>query len=358
MVESKVYKLSLARSYVRHWGIKEAARELIQNALDHESDFSYRLSGGSLVLTSRYASLSPRTLLLGATSKADDPDSIGSFGEGYKLALLVLTRCERPVVIHNGAKLWTPSFQHDADYGEEMLVVSEVDAPFDNEAVEFVVSDLTSEEQAEIREMCLFMQGAMDDVLTVDGGRILPSRPGKLYVGGLFVCDTKMTYGYDVSPRVLTLERDRQTVASYQFEMCCARMWMNTEQLELVARLMEEGVKDVDDMRYMPMPGALKDACARRYIKRYGSAVPVSSQQEAEDRNAVGMKKTAYVGEGYRMAITSSAHYKESGYAVTPPPSPRELMAAWLEANKKYMPRLPKVAFKNLHDQAARWRLQ
>ena len=93
----KTYELSLVKTYVSRWGMAEAVRELIQNALDSESPFIYefeREADGlwALRLTSEFTVLTPQTLLLGTTSKAEAEDAIGSFGEGYKIAFLVLTR--------------------------------------------------------------------------------------------------------------------------------------------------------------------------------------------------------------------------------------------------------------------------
>ena len=97
MSTTKVYPLSLTRGYVVSWGLREAVREIIQNALDSDSDFGYAIDGDTLTVISRYASLSPQTLLLGSSNKGGDISSIGQFGEGYKLALLVLTRDGLPV---------------------------------------------------------------------------------------------------------------------------------------------------------------------------------------------------------------------------------------------------------------------
>ncbi len=89
---SRAYELSLSKQYVSHWGMADGVRELLQNALDSESPFEWEFKDGSLFLHSRYSKLEPRTLLLGQTSKAEDTTAIGSFGEGYKIAMLVLTR--------------------------------------------------------------------------------------------------------------------------------------------------------------------------------------------------------------------------------------------------------------------------
>ena len=238
-----------------------------------------------------------------------------------------------------------------------MLVITESEAPQGNQGIEFIVGGLTAQDIDAVRDSCLFMQPGMTDVIPCTYGRILPSRPGKLYVGGLHVCDTKMTYGYDFDPEHLQLERDRKTVDSFKFELLCARAWASTGQNELIARMMEDGEPDVEDMRFTTMPDALKDACAKRYIKKFGDAVPVTSQKEANDKNAAG-QKTAYVGSSYSMAVTSSSVYRESRPATPAPLSPREAIEKWFDDHKKHMPRLSKVAFKKLVDQSASWVLK
>ena len=74
-VMGKTFALSLTRNYVSRWGAVEAIRELIQNALDSESPFVYEFiesgEGLGLKLNSEFTVLTPQTLLLGATSKAE-----------------------------------------------------------------------------------------------------------------------------------------------------------------------------------------------------------------------------------------------------------------------------------------------
>jgi len=82
-----VYELPLTKGYVADWRMQHAVRELIQNALDSESPFEWTLDGAQLRITSRHTVLGVETLLLGSTSKAENADAIGNFGEGYKIAL-------------------------------------------------------------------------------------------------------------------------------------------------------------------------------------------------------------------------------------------------------------------------------
>lgn len=357
----KRYPLAVSRDYVRHWKLHEAVRELLQNALDSDSPFEYAFEGDTLTITSRYASLSPRTLLLGVTTKADRKDTIGSFGEGYKLALLVLLREGYPVIVRNGDKIWTPVFEFSEDYSAEVMVINETDADSDCQAVEFVVMGIDPEQQDAIRANCLLMQPPMQNVIGVEQGSILPDRPGRLFVGGLFVCSLdRMTFGYDINPEHIELERDRQTVKSWALEMQVARMWLATGRWEQIAQLMADKAHDVEDIKLMPVPRGLADACARQWMIDHGDAVPVSSQKEADERQQMAASArpvaTVFTSHNLQRAVQASSLVTHTLIAAPKPQSPTAVIDQWYEDHKRRMPRLPKVAFKRLRDASVSWR--
>ncbi len=66
-----------------------------------------------------------------------------------------------------------------------------------------------------IRASCLQMQDHIGAIKMTSKGDILLEKPGELYVGGLYICKTEMKYGYNIKPEFIKLERDRQTVSSY-----------------------------------------------------------------------------------------------------------------------------------------------
>ena len=136
----KIYELPISKDYVRHWGMNEGIREIIQNALDSESPFEWEFKDETLLIKSRHANLKPSTLLLGVTSKEGNKDAIGSFGEGYKIAMLVLIRCGYNVHIYNGEVVWTPEFRLNKKFNAETLHIIETTAPNNNEGVTFEIS--------------------------------------------------------------------------------------------------------------------------------------------------------------------------------------------------------------------------
>ena len=352
----KTYELPLSKDYVRHWGMCEAVRELIQNGLDSDSPFEWEMreEEQTLIIRSRFAKLEPRTLLLGHTSKADS-DKIGSFGEGYKIALLVLTRCGYEVQVRNGNRLWRPKFMYSHTFESDVLCIEDTAAPSATQGVEFVVVGLTPGEFSEIRNQCLHMQYDIGEVMEVSKGRILRARPGKLYVGGLYVCDTKLKFGYDIKPEYLRLERDRQTVNTFDLQFLTKDMWFETERWDEIAKHIGD---KVDDFKYAEYgaPQMVKDACYRAFKALHPGAVVAKDQDQLNELVRRGMTRVI-ISEAYYPYITSAAGYKTE--AVEPQASPVDVLRQWLSANRREMRSASIEAFKKqLLVQAVEWRLK
>lgn len=351
--EAKVYELPLSRDYVRRWGFTEAVRELLQNMLDSDSPNEYSVVDHQLTITSRFDTLPASTLVLGQTSKADASEKIGSFGEGFKLALLVLTRLQYSVRVFNGDVCWTPFFEVSQAFGCEVLKIRE-DAAYNNQGLTFEVDGLTHEDTTQINDMCLFMQAPMDDVIGTRYGSILPSRKGKLYVGGLFVCETELEYGYDILPEHLKLERDRQTVDGWDLKWMAKNMWLDTKRWDELAVMMEAGVNDVSHIEF-DCPEILKEVCYQKFKAENPGAIAVKTQAELEAVVARGMVKTVYCGGGYYSAVTSAAEHRQTYAKHMAVKSPKEILEEWLAKHQREMRHPVRVSFNELIEKSESW---
>lgn len=357
MMTDTRYQLSMSRNYVSNWGVLDAVREFIQNALDSDSPFEYSFEGDQFSITSRYDTLDARTLILGSSSKATEASKIGCFGEGYKLALLVLEREGKQPSIYNGDKLWTPAFEHSEQFDTELLTIVESDNPFPNIGICFMVNNLAEDEQAAIRDSCLRMQPPMMDVIGTETCSILPSRPGKLYVGGLFVCSTNMKYGYDFLPEHLKLERDRQTVSDITLKFLVKDAWFTIEDQELVAQLIEDGVPDLEYANYAT-PEPLAELLFSRFTAKYPDGIAVKSQTEADTLKSQGhAHRGVYMSSGYHGALSSSSSYRATRTPVKVK-KPAELMDDWFKVNRKNLSRSGRESFIDLIKKAKRWELE
>lgn len=351
---NRTYELPLARTYVSHWGLVEAVRELLQNAIDSDDPLEYSVMDRTLSITSRYTTLPASTLVLGQTSKAGVDTQIGNFGEGFKLALLVLAREGYPVKVMNGDKLWTPSFVYSETFGTEVLQIAEEDLG-GNQGLTFQIDNLQHDDTTAIYDLCLFMQPVMTDVIGTPYGSILPSRQGFLYVGGLMVCETNLQYGYDILPKHLSLERDRQTVADWDVHWVTKSMWLSTQNWDFVAKLMEDDVEDVRLIEY-DCPELLKEACYRQFKKTNPGALAVKSQAELDQVVAKKMVKTVFVSGSYYAGITGAKDYQQIRSTHMARKTPTEELQEWLAAHQREMRHPLRVAFNQLLAKAKDWK--
>ena len=352
----KTFELPISRDYVRHWGVVEAVREIIQNALDSDSPFIYQWTetqdGIALRITSEYGKLDHKTLLLGSTSKADADDKIGSFGEGYKIALLVLTRENRKTVVFNNGVTWTPEFFKSRQFDAEMLrIVEEKDPEGRGKGLSFVVNGLTDQEKSSITEMCLHMQRSVGEVIDTSKGQILLDRVGKLYVNGLYVSEIKgFEHGYNIKPQYLKLERDRKTVDSFDLKFLTKDMWFESDRKDEVVKMMDENKPDMEYAHYST-PEVVKQACYEHFVNNYSGQIIADDYKELKTLVKRGM--TVYSGGGSYGSVVSN-HPK---YSREKPKekTPSEVLKEWFSANRSNMRTSSIVAFKDLLEQSKDW---
>ena len=357
---NKVYPLTLHKEYVSRWGMLEAVRELIQNSLDSESPFEYNflqqdIDYWQLTLVSKFSTLPVQSLLLGTTSKAENDSAIGSFGEGYKLALLVLTRLDYPVEILNGKVQWKPSFQYNKLFEAELLSIEESSLAEKHSGLTIKIRNLSEADCEAIKDSCLFMQKHIGEVKNTKYGQILLERPAKLYVGGLFVCETELDYGYNIEPCFLSLERDRQTVNDWDLKQKVKDMWFDIGEPALVAQMMEEGIPDLE-YAHWNTPEVVKEACYQLFISRNPNTLIASSERELKERVAKGMEKIVVLqSRSFSTSVCESTSYKKN-LKQPQMQTISEYLAEWAAKNKSYMRRDAQIAFKSIIEEAKTWR--
>ena len=124
----KSYELPLSPNYVCNWGVKEAIRELLQNAIDgehcgHKKSIRYNEEERVLYIINEDTKLPKSSLVLGCSSKDSIDGMIGKFGEGYKLALIVLLRKGFKIDIINADEEWKPRFANSEKFDTQVLTI-------------------------------------------------------------------------------------------------------------------------------------------------------------------------------------------------------------------------------------------
>lgn len=363
------YELPISPNYVPTWGVVEAVRELFQNAIDQQTTvddntmfFDYEYGTESLTIGNKLSVLEPASLIMGASTKQGDDSTIGQFGEGYKIALIVLLREGKKVTFYNYGKreVWTTKFVNSRRFGSKILQVTIEKKEFwkkvpDNNFT-ICIEGITSSELREIKESNLYLSPPVGRIIETEEGTILLDEQysGHVYVGGLFVCThDRYEYGYNLPPSELELDRDRKLVSDFALTSIASRVWSSlseeeiAELYDIINRML---VEDKDDIRYLAstlnfMRKGSDSPFARLASKQFYTAHGTNAVPLKSSRDSVLLppgKRGVVVSEGLYNVITNSdtvdMFSDSSYYHNNGPENLYDELLKWYRDNRTYLP--------------------
>jgi hypothetical protein len=298
--------LTLTRDYCAHWGLAEALRELGQNVVDGETagypgNVSWVKSSGTVRFTNEGVTLPREALLLGFTTKRNREEMAGQFGEGFKLACLVLARSGVPIKIRNGGEVWVPSMEKDDKFGGvEVLTFDIQTGRADTPRVQVEVGAVNEESWAMLQGMFLFARkGEVRRVKTRKGDVLTdPEFQGQVFVKGIRVTQMPtLQYGYDL--RDVAINRDRTVIDGWDLQCRLRDVWaeaceadpkMGASFYEMLAADAED-VKGIADWSAGYIPNEVRKDLAARFVETHGEgAIPVNTLAESKDIEHLGAK--------------------------------------------------------------------
>ncbi len=341
-------KYGMTRDYRKEWGVIEAVRELVQNCIDNkECNHSYKLVDGKITITTSGFILPLSTFALGE-SQHKTSDSIGGFGEGFKLALLVLEREGCNPFVTFGEYHAEPSFEYDELLERETFVIEL------RESVAFVESpntefsfDFPMELKEELEKKVTVFS---DEPLTQDiegEVELLEDRAGQIFVNGLFVCEEpQFKYGYNFSANSIQLGCDRHIANPLGLAWETSRYWANHLKPLEVLQMMTDSQLDVQDIHWhLDKPMAIK--ITEAFIERYGNVTIKSMGSTLSYGMSVGNSLYNTLRKSEKIKVANP--HEEAG-------TPYRILVDFLEVNKKHMRRCAKKNLQELLDEAKSWR--
>lgn len=283
------YILTIHKDYVSDWTVENAIRELLQNKIDQENDDpsnigSIDVNGNTLTISNKTSKLNKSSLVLGNSSKRDNSKNIGKFGEGYKLALLVLLRNDIKVTIHNyyTKENWVPSIEYVKEYDSELLVINTSRYWFTsppNNNLSFVISGLENIEN-KLKNILLYREEFSNIYKTRFGDILSGGAVGKIYVNGLFVSDLEnLKFSYDIKPKYLKIGRDRNLVNSFDIKWVLADIWKEAPR-DILIDAIKEGYEDVSCIEHKPY-GITE--VSKKLVESLEGKIPVANETDAQE---------------------------------------------------------------------------
>ena len=309
MMGSK-YELTIDTNYVADWDIAQAVRELFQNSVDEETEnpenksyWKYDEEEQKLYIGNKYSVLNVETLLLGVTTKADNSNTVGQFGEGYKIATVVLLRTNHPITFYNYGcrEVWTTKLVKSRRFNGRLVPTFYVDKNYPwqktpNNNLTIVVENVTKEEYLHICDYILKLHTDVGRTYENFYGTILLDKKykGKVYVAGLYVyTNDRLAYGYNIKPLYLSLDRDRKTVDEFNLLWTTAKMWLEHQTTDEFINILyeEEHIPDITYVGSLCNTNCIDKTVLDKFIENYGhDAIPVKSQEEYDLVSSLGGK--------------------------------------------------------------------
>jgi hypothetical protein len=237
----------ITAAYVSDWGLCEALREIVQNALDAGDMQICRHNGDdNHWVISNQGSFDREVLLLGNSLKS--AGAIGKYGEGMKLAMLVLARLEIAHYVQTIDKQYYGGFAVSSFEQPTFTIYEAECAP--SERVEFHI-------HCDIHDIVHDLYKDMDHGMCEEG----------LYVNGLYVSDLPgFRYGYNMPNEIVNLDRDRRSVDTAVVTNYAAKQILKEKTYAEISDLLFDQVKDVE-LLYAHTTSAqdkeIGEACAR-----------------------------------------------------------------------------------------------
>lgn len=215
----------ITANYVANWGLKEAVREIMQNALDAGGLEVFYAENSTIIMNE--GSFNRDALLLGNSIKAEG--SIGKYGEGMKLAMLVLARLGIDHSVKSGYYCYRGTFT-DSGFSQPTFSIS-------CEALESPIDITLFRINADLKDLITEVYKPQDEGI-VDKD---------LYVQGLLVCDLPgFKYGYNMPKGTIELDRDRRNVDTSIVEGYAAKLVLNNLTYDALAKMLFDNMRDVN----------------------------------------------------------------------------------------------------------------
>lgn len=357
----KSFDFMISEDYVSHWTVYDALREFFQNAID-AGNWEPHYEDEVLTIWSIGTSLPLDSLLLGRTTKENSSSKLGQFGEGYKLAMLVLRRLGYVVTIITeveGKEVTIyPSLVYNESFGVKTLRVDvqETGNIVENKFVGVEIVGISEEKfenymnyNLNLLEYDHFTSSGGQEVLTEEQHR------GKVYVEGLFVTNYEsLTYGYNLKAGDIPLDRDRQKVSGFDLKYKIAGV-LATLESDVKSKVLTELIEaDADDIEYIYARSyditETVTELWQRYYENYGKAVPVRSerekmelQKEYKNIHCVTLPSAAVA----LMEYTDEYDELLKNYEKNHTPTPKEFLMQWFDEHEDLIPKAAAMSFMN-----------
>lgn len=236
----------IAKDYVQSWTILDAGREVLANALDSSPNAQILWKEGMCIISDHGTGILRKHFVIGNSEK--DDDAIGLFGEGFKMASLVLAREKRDMVIETVGCTYRPAIEPSEEFGTEIFCFyHEENKRKNGTEIRFLAS---LDEVEKIKELFICFRPETKVLSSNAKIDVIDDRNGFIYVNGLHAATIHSLFSYNVKEKALVDSRDRNHVDEVKLNQLLEEFYNTTSDTELMKRILT-GWCDAEENSYL-----------------------------------------------------------------------------------------------------------
>lgn len=214
MSEITRFETGISENNLPHWGELEAVKEFVQNLVYSKSELkdsiSIQYDNNCAVLWNTPSGFDKSKLLIGESEQRDSETAPGNYGEGIKVAMLVLRRLGIDVSIQtNGFRVTAELEPSSLDSSVKALIFYiEDNNIYGGTKVTISCSEHILEKA---KSHFLALDEDVEDIDNMIGSSVLEGHSGEIYVNGVLVTTRPAIFGYNIMDKTI-MNRDRTAV--------------------------------------------------------------------------------------------------------------------------------------------------
>lgn len=236
IIENDKITYPISKNYVESWTFVDAGREILANAIDcsQEGDKAQIYhENGYCVIADNGIGIDKKNFVIGNSQKQDS--EIGMFGEGLKLASLVMAREDRDMSINTKGFTYYPMLEENEEFNTEIFSIKFIEnTKTEGTIIKFKA---TEEEVNSIKALFLeFKDGA--EVLTYEDIEIILNEKSNIYVKGLKSANINTMFSYNVFDKNIVNTRDRNHINEDKFNDILSNFYNTTTDKKIMTEFL------------------------------------------------------------------------------------------------------------------------
>lgn len=236
ILENDKITYPISKNYVENWSFVDAGREILANAIDGSRNgekAKIYYEDGYCIISDNGVGIDKKNFVIGNSQKQDS--DIGFFGEGLKLAGLLMAREDRNMSIETKGFTYYPMLEENEEFNTEIFSIKFIEnRKTEGTTIKFKA---TEEEVESIKALFLEFKENMD-ILTYDDIEIILNEKNNIYVKGLKSASINTMFSYNVFDKNIVNTRDRNHINEDKFNDILSNFYNTTTDKKIMSEFL------------------------------------------------------------------------------------------------------------------------